>query len=398
MSSLREMVFCFIFGLLCFYECNSSLLAFSGSHATSKLNQVCISQPPVVKREPYIPNQSVDIMRQCTEQIEDFEPLLIEERFLAPNTKIVFSIDGGGSRGYIPAYFVSELLNRINDTRLPVDMLAGTSVGSLISAAIAVDRGEELYEQFPQMAKFIFKKRWKSCGGLFGPRYGTSGMKQIINEYIDENAGNLASRYNINTIFCCAKTNRAFVFRNYDETPICDFRDALIASASAPSYFKTHSFMGLDGRFYEGVDGGVWKNNPAYLSYQDMRLMYPDDPIVVISLGTGNYSPVYSPSTRKGILCWAPKFPDLAIASTAYGDHEQLLREEIYNPNIKYIRINPSISKEMFSTDCISNSYFKSLDEACQRYVTSDIGKCALNEVTIVLLAHKYYIDRGLLF
>ncbi|WP_032113724.1 patatin-like phospholipase family protein [Candidatus Paracaedibacter symbiosus] len=59
-------------------------------------------------------------------------------------------------------------------------------------------------------------------------------------------------------------------------------REIVQASSAAPTYFPAVS-IGEENY----VDGGIGLNNPAFKAYQQARLSYPQQKIILISLGTG---------------------------------------------------------------------------------------------------------------
>lgn len=65
-----------------------------------------------------------------------------------------------------------------------------------------------------------------------------------------------------------------------------------MASASVP---QTHPLHEIDNAYY--TDGGVFASNPALIAYSEAKAKFPDEEIVLVSLGTG--IPIYAPETGK---------------------------------------------------------------------------------------------------
>ena len=63
-------------------------------------------------------------------------------------------------------------------------------------------------------------------------------------------------------------------------------RDAARATSAAPTYFEPKP---LDTGDVASVliDGGIFMNSPSVSAYAEARKLFPDDPIAVLSLGTG---------------------------------------------------------------------------------------------------------------
>ena len=63
-------------------------------------------------------------------------------------------------------------------------------------------------------------------------------------------------------------------------------RDAARATSAAPTYFEPKP---LDTGDVASVliDGGIFMNSPSVSAYAEARKLFPDEPIAVLSLGTG---------------------------------------------------------------------------------------------------------------
>jgi patatin-like phospholipase/acyl hydrolase len=94
----------------------------------------------------------------------------------------ILSIDGGGVRGIYPAY----ILKRIEESftvRLHeiFDMVVGTSTGSIIAGAIAVDYPlKDVVTIFEEKSRKIFRKSWFSFGGAIASKYSRQELEDIL--------------------------------------------------------------------------------------------------------------------------------------------------------------------------------------------------------------------------
>lgn len=62
----------------------------------------------------------------------------------------------------------------------------------------------------------------------------------------------------------------------------CYLWEAALATSAAPTYFPP---VKIGERTL--IDGGVFANNPSAIALAEARLMWPNDEIVLVSLGTG---------------------------------------------------------------------------------------------------------------
>lgn len=86
----------------------------------------------------------------------------------------VLSIDGGGTRGYLPALVLQELERRAGCPAAGLfDLIVGTSTGGIIGIGLAAGRSaDELAQFYPRYGRAIFggsdsRPRWKQR--LIGP-------------------------------------------------------------------------------------------------------------------------------------------------------------------------------------------------------------------------------------
>lgn len=210
----------------------------------------------------------------------------------------VLAIDGGGIRGI----YACHVLERIQEEfgfvfHRDFDLIAGTSTGSIIAAALAYDipltKVSELYREQGQL---IFNpRRWSFKGALF-PRYSSDPLSNALNDVFED-----ATLSEAKTRLIIPATDigngGVHVFKsNYDENFVRDRNvkvvDAVLASCSAPSYFAP-ARVGP----YQLSDGGLWANNPSLVAVTEAlsRLGTERSQIRLLSVGTGigrNYYPV----------------------------------------------------------------------------------------------------------
>lgn len=281
----------------------------------------------------------------------------------------ILSCDGGGTRGIIPLYILDKIQHDAN-LRLTFDMYAGTSVGSMVAASVAMEKLEDLYENFFGYAKQIFVPNWFSFGGIWRPTYASSGREKCIQQFVGTMFGRELGSDFIAPYYS-ALTRTTKVYTNYASNDDLKLSDVLMMSSAAPTYFEPHSCYSEHGTHYVGLDGGIFSNHPGLIAYNEARRKYPDAHIIMLSLGTGkcctygNADQFYS----RGLLYWGKTFPGLAIESSSWNIHEQLLNLSQSDLHFNYIRLQPTIAPDDLVTDNTDPGYLRNLISACDTYM-----------------------------
>ncbi len=220
----------------------------------------------------------------------------------------ILSIDGGGIRGVYSVHILKrieeEFKIRLHDY---FDLIAGTSTGSIIAAAIACDISlDDVEKLYTEKGSLIFTKRKNigiSCKGLFSSIYDSKELKKILNDkFQNKKLKDVDKRLIIPStdIF----NGKVFIAKSKYH---CDFvrdnninvADAVLGSCSAPVFFEPHHTNN-----YLLADGGLWANNPSLIAVIDAirRCSKNLSEIKVLSIGTGLYKPEFNKAKKWGIL------------------------------------------------------------------------------------------------
>lgn len=256
----------------------------------------------------------------------------------------VLAIDGGGIRGI----YACHVLERTQDEfgllfHRDFDLIAGTSTGSIIAAALAYDIPlSDVSRLYKEQGPLIFSPRsWSLKGALF-PRYASDPLRDALHDVFQD-----ATLSEAKTRLIIPATDigngGVHVFKsNYDEGFVRDRNvkvvDAVLASCSAPSYFAP-ARVGP----YQLSDGGLWANNPSLVAVTEAlsRLSAERSKIRLLSVGTGigkNYYPVASCGAWGFVTGWGMlKFISMLMnlqAATASNVVQLLLEKQ------QIVRIN----------------------------------------------------------
>lgn len=204
----------------------------------------------------------------------------------------ILSLNGGGVKGIFQACFLKKL-SEVTESQIfkHFDLIAGTSTGSIIALALAldidIDRIKELYKN---KSKEIFKNNFFSVFKK-GPRYDQNVLKQEL-EKVFENKQLRDVRTNVLITATCLdqfghRVFTSFPIQGYDDSNL-SITDIALASSAAPTFFGPIKPKSQERSY---VDGGLWANSPSLISilYSKCHLNIPIDNMKLISIGTGDF-------------------------------------------------------------------------------------------------------------
>ena len=283
--------------------------------------------------------------------------------------KFILSVDGGGIRGIIPAIILAEIEQR---TRKPIseifDLMAGTSTGGIVVAGLCKkdNKGKpqylanDLVNLYQEYGPYIFKSSFlrRSIFSWFnGAQYSDKNIELILDKYFGEATladvedSLLLTSYDI-------RNNCPFFFKNWKEDRnFIKLSGALRATTAAPTYF-TPKYLKVNQVERVLVDGGVFANNPAACAFASSRKLFPNDDIVLLSIGTGRSMSNINNSKRLGKIGWVKPLINVMFASGLDCVNYQL--EQVIED--KYLRIQSQLtvaSTEMDNTTSENVKYLK---------------------------------------
>ncbi len=271
-------------------------------------------------------------------------------------TRKVLSIDGGGIRGIVPAMILRHLEE---EAGRPVsrmfDLVAGTSTGGILALGLVAPTGEgtpkysadDLVGLYREEGPNIFSRSFwywlRSLGNLVDAKYPAGGLERVLDRYFgsamlsDSLAPVIVTSYEIERripwFFKSRKARDPELSEEYD----FPMKTVARATAAAPTYFDPLrvDFNGGDN-YYALVDGGVYANNPAMCAYTEARVMFPDDEILLVSVGTGKRTRRYPVEEVKdwGLTGWVSPILDVVfdgVADTIDFQLRQLLSADRYH-------------------------------------------------------------------
>lgn len=241
---------------------------------------------------------------------------------LSPRNRIL-SIDGGGIRGYIPIAILTKLEKDLRDHYKKPNLvlsdyfnfIGGTSVGAIMAAMLSVGKSmKEVHDLFEDSSKEMFQGAFLSKTRM---KYRSTPLqRKLIEEFGEDRVlGDPDIKSFLMIVLRNATSGSTWGLTNnpgahYNDLAHthCNLKFPLWqlvrASTAAPTYFPVERLRSSTKTdFHEFVDGGVSPhNNPAFAMFlqatlPEYRLNMPvgADRLLLVSVGTGNDTPVTSP-------------------------------------------------------------------------------------------------------
>ena len=258
------------------------------------------------------------------------------------NNKYLLSLDGGGVRELATVTFLANLEKALGEPLYKkFDFFIGTSAGAITAMALSIAKmnGDNLLELWSDKTfeRILDSSLWDSKLGLMqiNPKYDGKGKTQVLSEYfgnlkLGDASGDLAIvSYDI-------EERKPLLLTSYGNSNISAI-DAGHASSAAPIYYPTAR---VGNRYL--IDGGIVANNPVLHGYAEVKKLYPNSNVKILSVGTGlNKRPLKGKASQKwGLIGWL--MHDLfGLMLESSLDHE--IATEIIGKD--YIRVNSPLGK-----------------------------------------------------
>jgi patatin-like phospholipase/acyl hydrolase len=301
----------------------------------------------------------------------------------------VLSIDGGGVRGIIPARILQEIETRTNKPISKLfNIVSGTSTGGLLTLAITKPDGqgnpefsaEYLVRLYMERSKEIFAKpsiirKIKTGFGLWGSKYDRAAYDEILLQIFKDNLLSQSLCPIFIPIYSLGNSkpfiaSTYFAARNKEN----DFylRDIAGAASAAPTYFDPKKFRSPNSTtIYQGIDGGIYANNPELIGVTGVYLVHPSfeiGNIILLSLGTGDTVKNNQNSGNDGDIGWL-KNKDI-IGNMM--DAESAIAETAVTAMLKnsnHFRFQLHLQNELAAMDNSSDSNLNALLEAAENFI-----------------------------
>jgi len=300
----------------------------------------------------------------------------------------ILAVDGGGIRGIVPSVMLVDLQKRLHR---PVadyfDIIAGTSTGGLVAAALCVPgtggaaryAPQDILKLYLDDCRMIFRRSLRyavtSLDGLRRPKYPAAGMDRFLFSVF----GDLKlsqTRTLLMLVTYDIERRQPFVFSSARarEDGARNFlvRDACRATTAAPTFFPAASITSVAGTVRHFVDGGVCSNDPTLPGFVEADQQFPDRPAMLVSLGTGNITESLDlPRARRwGALGWSTRILEV-LADGQSGMSENNLKHLAKSRGrvgSSYVRLQPDLPAGLGRMDDASDANVHGLVDLAQHY------------------------------
>ena len=233
-------------------------------------------------------------------------------------------------------------------------------------------------------AQTIFPKSlWSSVSrgyGLTEEEYPHQPLERLLKRYFgNTKLGDLTNKVLISSY--AIEDRRPFFFKSWRKK----YKNVLShevcrATSAAPTYFEPAP-VAIDGVTHYLVDGGIFVNNPCVSAYAEAKLQFPDEDILVVSLGTGEDTRqiLYEEAKGWGKLQWIRPLIRAVfdgVSDTADYQMQQILGNNFYRFQVLLLEASDDM-------DCTTAANLNALQKEGKRMVRENKRK--LGELLNVL-------------
>jgi patatin-like phospholipase/acyl hydrolase len=302
----------------------------------------------------------------------------------------VLSLDGGGIRGIIPATVLAELELRAGRPAAELfDLIAGTSTGGILALGLSkagpdgrpqfsADQLAELYER---EGKHIFSRSiWHAIAALdnlIDEKYEANGLERVLQTYFGEARLKDAVTEVLVTAYEL-ETREPWFFARHKARAKPDENDFPMravarATSAAPTYFEPLHVSEQPSRAL--VDGGVFANNPGLCAYVEALKLYDSPDVLVVSLGTGQYTrPIrYRDAKGWGLAQWAQPILDVVFDGVSDTVDHQLKMLCVETEGIeRYYRFQAELDEASDDLDETDEANIARLKQQARRIIAAE--------------------------
>lgn len=271
--------------------------------------------------------------------------------------KVVLTIDGGGIKGIVPLVILDHIIENFRAIGkrviVPdlVDLFAGSSTGSVICAALMQKKrngkiqfsARNVLDLYLNKGSQIFKKEFSESYNrannplkiVLQSNFGNTLLSDLYPDY-------MFLSYDLNS-------NEPYIFsKKSSDTTEVTVAEALIASTAVPGYYPP-----IKMRQYELADGMLACKNPSKYAYNYAKLIYPNETVLMVSLGTG-----YKKNEKND---W--------IEDEVNKTHEFMTNISQIDRDFYYLRLQPELKRANSNIDDTSADNLKALVDDTLEYL-----------------------------
>lgn len=305
----------------------------------------------------------------------------------------ILVIDGGGARGIITTWLLSEIEKRTGKSCSELfDIVGGTSVGSLVAMSLVLPdnngkpkyKASDLTSIFEQDVKEVFKtnifRTIKSLGGLIRAKFTNKQLYSILEKRFDNH---ILSKSLINIIIPAynVRTGDPLFFKSYkaknDKSRDYYLKDIGACAAAPPSLIQIPWIKSLNGeKEIPLADGGMVAYNMPIVLLSEVKKLYPDaEEICLVQVGCGQPSLGINDKQIKkwGFIQWfLPLMKIIIFGGMTSTDY--YLNTYLNDNKKQYYRLQVNLKDDdnIFAMDDFSEEHFSHLKERTDKFINEN--------------------------
>jgi predicted acylesterase/phospholipase RssA len=301
----------------------------------------------------------------------------------------VLAIDGGGTRGIIPALILQEIEKR---TGQPVyrsfDLIAGTSTGAILALGLTrpsdadarepaytagdivrfyEEHGAEIFPHWPSAVRALRR--------IFRPAYDADTLEQLYAMFFSDVRLQEALTNLLVPVYDIEEGRRVWFTALGAHAQVL-MRELVRGATAAPTYLppaRVYSHARAPAKTsVAAVDGALFANNPAQAAFEAAQTLRAgsDTSVLLLSLGTGaSRRPAkFEEAWGWGILGWMDPLLEIAYSDPSI-DHA--LRQ-VMEPKNTYVRLQPDLGSPAIALDDSEPATLSRMREATLRYLSAN--------------------------
>jgi patatin-like phospholipase/acyl hydrolase len=303
------------------------------------------------------------------------------------SVKRVLSIDGGGIRGIIPAMVIAHLEQQTRKRACELfDLIVGTSTGGILALGLSLqnEAGQPLLAAKRMVALYerhgaeIFEqslwRKLRTVGGIFEEAYSHEALEAVLKHYFGDRTLSECGIPAMVTSYDIQNRRTVFMKSWHADHAALLCSDAARATSAAPTYFEPANLQWAE-KSRTLIDGGVYMNSPAVSAYAEARKLFPNEPIAMLSLGTGELTrPIpYEEARTWGSALWVMSLLDCMFDGAAKAaDHQMrlFLGEE-------YQRLQATLTYASDDMDDASKGNIRNLKQTAREMISKNQDELA---------------------
>lgn len=303
------------------------------------------------------------------------------------SVKRVLSIDGGGIRGIIPAMVIAHLEQQTRKRACELfDLIVGTSTGGILALGLSLqnEAGQPLLAAKRMVALYerhgaeIFEqslwRKLRTVGGIFEEAYSHEALEAVLKHYFGDRTLSECGIPAMVTSYDIQNRRTVFMKSWHADHAALLCSDAARATSAAPTYFEPANLQWAE-KSRTLIDGGVYMNSPAVSAYAEARKLFPNQPIAMLSLGTGELTrPIpYEEARTWGSALWVMSVLDCMFDGAAKAaDHQMrlFLGEE-------YQRLQATLTYASDDMDDASKGNIRNLKQTAREMISKNQDELA---------------------